>query len=56
MITDKYLSVAAEGLNEIDLDGIKDKFVGRGKVVDDKQFADIMKATNNKLANIPVDG
>ena len=46
--TSKYS--LSEMLSEISLDGIKDKFVGRGKVVDDKQFTDIMKATGNKLA------
>jgi len=50
MITKKYLQVAEGGLNEINKDDIEKKFVGRGKVVDDEQFADIKKATKNKLA------
>ena len=40
----------SEMLSEINVDDIKDKFVGRNKVVTDQEFNDIMKATNNKLA------
>jgi len=39
-----------EMLSEINVDDIKDKFVGRNKAVTDQDFNDIMKATNNKLA------
>ena len=40
----------SEMLSEINVDDIKDKFVGRNKAVTDQDFNDIMKATNNKLA------
>jgi len=57
-ITDKFLKLnekrgkysISEMLSEINVDDVKKKFVGRGKVVDDKEFADIMKATKNKIA------
>ena len=57
-ITDKFLKLnekrgkysVSEMLSEINVDDIKKKFVGRGKVVDDNQFSDIMKVTGNKLA------
>jgi hypothetical protein len=57
-ITDKYLKLnekkakysLSELLNEITVDDIKKKFVGVGKVVDQKQFDEIMDATGNKLA------
>tara|TARA_R110001632_G_scaffold86349_1_gene188627 strand:+ start:1163 stop:2044 length:882 start_codon:yes stop_codon:yes gene_type:complete len=46
--TSKYS--LSEMLSEINVDDIKDKFVGRNKAVTDQDFNDIMKATNNKLA------
>jgi len=40
----------SEMLSEINQDDIEKKFVGPGKVVKRDEFAEIMKATNNKLA------
>ena len=50
MITQKYLKMAAEGLNEINQADIEKKFVGTGKVVKKDEFQQIMDATKNKLA------